>query len=97
MGLSEAGMKIVQALAEMPEVIKIARAPNLKLTQDHYGHYASVISALGKATGRERTKEGHYLAAEALKLAGGNVKGIDSAMFAFFGYSDYDPLQAMFG
>ena len=92
--LNEKGREIAAALAEIPEVKQVAKPPAIATTQNHYGHYASVIQTLAGATGRAG-KEGHFLAAEALILAGANRKGVEDAMFAFYGYAEYDSLNRM--
>ena len=96
MGLTEAGMKIAQTLADLDVVKQVAKVPAIKTTQNSYGYYAGAIHTLAEATGHEG-KTGHVLAAEALRLAGGNGKGIDAAMSAMFGYSEYDALNKMLG
>lgn len=93
--LTEAGKNIAQALANISEVQQAAQPPAVATTKNHYGYYASVIGQLAQVTGREG-KEGHVLAAEALTLAGGNAEGIADAMYAMFGYAEYDPFNRMF-
>ena len=88
-------MKVAQTLADMSEIKDAAKEPAIKMTQNSYGYYASVIGTIGKAIGAPEPKAGHFLAAEALILAGANKNGVYSAMQAFYGYSEYDPLNAM--
>ena len=97
MKLNEAGMKYATTLASMDEVVQLATPPAFEMTQHNYGHYAQVIGQLGAMAMPDDVKGGHYIAAEAFKLAGGNAKGIDAAMCSMFGYSDYDPLGRMLG
>ena len=92
--LTPEGKKIAQAIADIPEIQKMAQPPTIETTKNHYGHYASLIQKIGDATGHTG-EVAHVLAAEALKLAGGNANGIDDAMFAFYGYSQYDPFTRM--
>lgn len=89
--LNAKGRDMARELAKLPEVQAAAKEPEVKTTQDHYGHYVAAISALADVMGRPG-KEGHVLAAETLRYAGGNGRGINAAMSAMFGYGEYDPV-----
>ena len=92
--LTSEGKKIAQAIADIPEIQKMAHPPEIETTKNHYAYYAALIQKIGEATGHAG-QAGHFLAAEALTLAGGNAEGIGDAMFAFYGYAEYDPFMRM--
>lgn len=72
--------QLIQDLSEdfKPYVAKIEKS--LATTQNHYGNYASIIS------GNSRNKAEAYLIGKALKRAGANSRGVDSALQVLYGY-----------
>ncbi len=93
MALAPKYQAIIEELALDPDMIEIARESKFATTQHDYATYASKIDKIGTMFGGG--KEGHILAAETLKLAGGNKQGINAAMYSFYGYAEYDLLTGV--
>lgn len=84
-------------LAAFPEVKDIVQASHsaLATTQYDYAGWAQRIDALATALAEQGkpTTNLRIMAAEALRIAGGDGRGIDAAMGSLFGIDGYD-LQA---
>lgn len=98
MALSAHGMQVARTISEMPEIVQaVEGAPSVPVTQNNYGYWAQVLDAITAGMEGDRLKGMRFAAAEGLKLAGADTKGVDDAMYAFFGYAEYDPMARMFG
>lgn len=100
--LNENGKAIVAKLAAMDEIRQAAKPPAIATTKDHYGHYAAAIDMIaGMLAGENASASGRrtarILAAESLRAAGGNGRGIDAAMSSMFGHAEYDPMASLLG
>jgi hypothetical protein len=93
--LNARGMELAARYGADPDMIAAAKEPAFEITQNHYGHYASVIDALCQGVAPEQMKGQRFLMAEALIIAGANKQGVESAMFSMFGYAEYEPMTLM--
>jgi hypothetical protein len=65
----------------MPEVQRLAAAPSMATTQDHYGHYLSVLARLVEsAPFGDDARRNYRMWAAVLITAGANGNGVRSAL-----------------
>lgn len=92
--------KLVATLAADPDVQSLARPltpMEAAMTQHGYATWGSRIDGLARALSGsgEPTTNLRIVAAETLREAGGDGRGIDSAMHALFGVDAYDPMATL--
>lgn len=88
-------------LAAFPEVQELVQASHsaIATTQYDYAGWAQRIDGLARALSSdgEPNTNLRIMAAEALRLAGGDSRGIDAAMGSFFGIEEYDYMARLVG